>query len=321
MLLIYFLGNWGFTLLNEIHNSLIILKQNHWSLYTKTTLTWIKLYLLNSIIMSNNININDNNWIDIVFENRNHAYGAYQIRKDFNKNSLFGLLGMLAFLGGAFVLIMIFTYVKDEFVEKNSTEIPIVKPKDYDKIVLVEQPIFEEFEKKIEEFTKSVKFTEYKVVPDQQVGTSSIASIEEIKSTNIGLTTNTSGTDIIIPTGSTSGSSGTSVSGSAEPLLSASKMPEFPGGEQALLDFVYKNSQYTKLARENNVSGTLYASFVVNENGEVVSEKIERGLGFGMDEMVLNVLQKIPNFTPAEQNGRNVSIKMNLPIRFQLRNY
>lgn len=271
--------------------------------------------------MSNNININDNNWIDIVFENRNHNYGAYQIRKDFNKNSLYGILGMFTFLGGVFAIILVSTFLKDEFLDKNKTVLPISKPKDFDKIVLVEQPILEEFEKKIEEFTKSIKYTAYKVVPDKQVGSSAIASIEEIKTTNIGLTTNTTGPDIIIPTVNSEGSRGVSGSGSSEPLLVASKMPEFPGGEQALIEFVYKNSQYTKLAKENNVSGTLYASFVVNENGEVVNEKIERGIGFGMDEMVLNVLKKIPNFTPAEQNGQNVSVKMNLPIKFQLRAY
>lgn len=74
------------------------------------------------------------------------------------------------------------------------------------------------------------------------------------------------------------------------------------------------------MAIENKVSGTMYVSFVVNEEGKVVMPKIERGLGFGMDEMLLKVVNTIPDFTPAEQNGRKVKIRMMLPVKFVLSN-
>lgn len=74
--------------------------------------------------MSKNINIYDTNWIDIVFENRNHEYGAYQIRKSQNRNAMLGIVGMFSFLGLAFGCIVLFSSFKDKYIDAPEVAMP-----------------------------------------------------------------------------------------------------------------------------------------------------------------------------------------------------
>lgn len=267
--------------------------------------------------MSKQINLNDNNWIDIVFENRNHEYGAYQIRKNYNKNSLLGILGMFSFLGLAFGGIVLFSSFKSSMPEE------VVVPPLYDTIYIVmpELPPLEE--EKIEpeqndgqtNFAETIKNTIPDIVPDNTIPSELLPPTDdELKNTNSGTVTNTgSGTTIpteVIPTQG----NGT---GESPILLIADEMPEFPGGEDALISYINKHSKFTDLAREYNVTGTIYVSFVVDEQGDVVGTKVERGIGYGMDEMLCSVINNLPKFKPAKQNDHAVKVRMMVPVKFE----
>ena len=96
-----------------------------------------------------------------------------------------------------------------------------------------------------------------------------------------------------------------------------SDMPEFEGGMNALLRFVGRNIVYPPLAREADVQGTVYMSFVVDESGQVVDVKVERGIGFGCDEESVRVVSKIPKFKkPGRNDGQPVKVRFNIPIKF-----
>lgn len=271
--------------------------------------------------MSNNINLNDNNWIDIVFQNRNKEYGAYQIRKNYNRNSILSIVGMFSFLGLAFGVIVLFSSFKDFIADQ---------PDDTNKldtfyIIMPEiEPIEEEPEAPApavekSELSKSIRFTEPEIVPDQKVPDELLPPTEKELEGNVIATTTEEGKDenpnINTPV-ETDGGTGTA---QPEIGITADKMPMFPGGEQALLKYIADHSTFTPIARENNVTGTIYVSFIVNEKGEVISAKVERGIGFGMDEMVLNVIKNLPDFSPAENKGHPVKIKMMVPVRFELK--
>ncbi len=271
--------------------------------------------------MSNNINLNDNNWIDIVFQNRNKEYGAYQIRKNYNRNSILGIVGMFSFLGLAFGVIVLFSSFKDYVIDKPDD---ITKLDTFYIIMPELEPIKEEPEQtpipvEKTELAQSVKFTEPEIVPDQKIPDELLPPTEkELEGSVISTTTEKGdgtnpGIDVPVETGG-----GTGVT-QPEVGFTADKMPMFLGGEQALLKYIADHSSFTPIARENNVTGTVYVSFIVNENGEVVSAKIERGIGFGMDEMVLNVIKNLPDFSPAENKGHPVKIKMMVPVKFELK--
>ena len=98
------------------------------------------------------------------------------------------------------------------------------------------------------------------------------------------------------------------------------EMPEFPGGgEAALLKYLSQNIKYPPLARENNVQGTVYVTFEIDQSGKVKDAKILRGIGGGCDEEALRVVMNMPQWKPGKQRGKTVRVQYNLPVRFTLR--
>ena len=95
-------------------------------------------------------------------------------------------------------------------------------------------------------------------------------------------------------------------------------MPQFPGGTDALLQFLSKNIKYPEEARKNNISGRVYVTFVVNKSGKVEQVRILRGIGGGCEEEVLRVMSLMPDWSPGTQDGKTVSVQYNLPVNFNL---
>jgi TonB family protein len=92
--------------------------------------------------------------------------------------------------------------------------------------------------------------------------------------------------------------------------------PEFPGGKEALYRFLAQNIKYPASASRNKITGNVFVSFTVNENGNIREPEVIRKLGFGIDEEVLRVVQSMPNWNPAKQQGKPVSKKFTLPVHF-----
>lgn len=95
-------------------------------------------------------------------------------------------------------------------------------------------------------------------------------------------------------------------------------MPEYPGGDQALLRAIHSEIVYPTLAAENNIQGTVSVGFVVDSHGNVTRVHIIRGADPLLDEEALRVVSKLGKFKPGNQNGRNVSVQMTVPINFKL---
>lgn len=97
------------------------------------------------------------------------------------------------------------------------------------------------------------------------------------------------------------------------------EMPTFPGGDQALLEYMAKNTKYPPLARENGLQGIVVVTFVVDENGKINNVQVLRGIGGGCDEEAIRVVQSMPAWKPGKQRGMPVRVQYNLPFRFTLR--
>lgn len=96
------------------------------------------------------------------------------------------------------------------------------------------------------------------------------------------------------------------------------EMPQYPGGVDALKKYIAQNIRYPENAREQNISGTVYISYVVNERGEVTRVKVWRGLNEFLDAEAVRVVSSVKGYTPGRQNGKPVSVQMTLPVRFSL---
>ena len=102
-------------------------------------------------------------------------------------------------------------------------------------------------------------------------------------------------------------------------FISVEKMPEFPGGDVALLKWISENLNYPTIAAENGVQGRVSCTFVVNADGSVADVTVVRPLDPNLDKEAIRVLQKLPKFRPGEQRGKPVRVKYSVPVRFQLK--
>lgn len=92
--------------------------------------------------------------------------------------------------------------------------------------------------------------------------------------------------------------------------------PQFPGGEEALFKFLQNNIKYPIRALDAGVGGSVYVTFVVNKNGEITNVEMQQGVGWGLDEEAMRVVNAMPKWSPGKQRGIPVNVRYNLPIKY-----
>mgnify|MGYP000713331308 CR=1 FL=1 len=95
-------------------------------------------------------------------------------------------------------------------------------------------------------------------------------------------------------------------------------MPEFPGGDLGLMKFIQKNVKYPAIAKEYNITGKVYVSFIVDKGGSVTNVKIVRGVDKNLDAEALRVVSALPKYKPGKQRGKPVRVMFTIPINFTL---
>lgn len=101
-------------------------------------------------------------------------------------------------------------------------------------------------------------------------------------------------------------------------FLIPEEMPEFPGGESALLYFLSQNVKYPSLASDNGIYGKVIVNFVVNKDGSISDAKILRGVDPSLDKEALRVVYSLPKWKPGKQGGKPVRVSFSVPINFVL---
>ena len=94
--------------------------------------------------------------------------------------------------------------------------------------------------------------------------------------------------------------------------------PEFPGGVEALYKFIQSNIKYPQLAKENNITGRVFVTFVVEKDGSVSNVKAARDIGGGCGAEAVRVVKSMPKWTPGKQRGKAVRAAYTLPVNFTL---
>ena len=101
-------------------------------------------------------------------------------------------------------------------------------------------------------------------------------------------------------------------------LEKAEVMPEFPGGDQALFDFVSKNVVYPEEAKDKEIAGRVLVSFVVEKDGSIGEVKVVQGIGGGCDEEAVRVVKAMPKWKPGKDKGKPVRVSYMMPFTFKL---
>lgn len=95
--------------------------------------------------------------------------------------------------------------------------------------------------------------------------------------------------------------------------------PKFPGGDPALAKFLSSNIRYPHAATEKGTQGTIFISFIVKADGSIADVKtVGKPKGDGLEDEGIRVVKAMPKWTPGRQNGKDVNVQFNLPIRFTL---
>jgi protein TonB len=95
-------------------------------------------------------------------------------------------------------------------------------------------------------------------------------------------------------------------------------MPQYPGGESKLYNFLNTKIKYPVMAKESGIQGKVYITFVVERDGSITDVRILRGIGGGCDEEAIRVVSSMPKWKPGKQRGKPVRVQYNLPVRFTL---
>lgn len=96
------------------------------------------------------------------------------------------------------------------------------------------------------------------------------------------------------------------------------EMPQFPGGEKELIEFLKENVKYPAEAQQKGIEGRVIASFVVNADGSTSDYEILRGIDEALDKEALRVVASFPKWIPGQQRGQAVRVKYTVPITFRL---
>lgn len=98
------------------------------------------------------------------------------------------------------------------------------------------------------------------------------------------------------------------------------QMPEFPGGQAALMQYLSTHIQYPEECRKMGVEGKVFVKFIVDQTGNIINAQILRGIEDGklLEKEAIRVIQSMPQWKPGKNNGKNVSVYFTLPISFKL---
>lgn len=253
---------------------------------------------------------------ELVFEGRNKEYGAYILRKLYNKYVSISATGAMII----FALIVSYPLI-------TASIFPVEHSKDYSGkdstiIILTIPPIEKpdaDIPLPIQPKTPTVKYIAPVVRPDEQVFNEYIPTVEDLINKNPGTETvegNIYGTDII------DGVKEIEIPEVEQPKeqvhLWAEEMPEFPGGDSEMLNYFAKNISYPEIAIRAQVEGKVVLTFIVDKNGEIRDVSVAKSIGAGCDEEAMRVLKSMPRWIPGKQNGKPVITKINIPVVFKL---
>jgi protein TonB len=265
------------------------------------------------------VNIFNPEWVDMVFEGKNHEYGAFILRKDSSKRHLVALsIASALFITGVAGPGLLKSILPEKKVDESQTVISLTdinldKPNEAEKIVAALPPP--------PPVRNTIRFTPPVITPDEEVADDEqeMKTQQEVQATStaIGAVDFDKGTDDAEAPVATSETVTEEVQ---EPFVIVEQMPEFPGGQGELLKYLSKNIVYPASASENGIQGIVYLRFVIDKNGKVSKVTVLRSLHRACDAEAVRVVEGMPNWKAGRQGGVAVPVSYTLPVRFTLQN-
>ncbi|MFT4061022.1 MAG: energy transducer TonB [Edaphocola sp.] len=268
-------------------------------------------------------------YLEILFQHRNQQYGSYVLRKGYNVRAAKALGITLSSLLLALALPLLAGKTEEGVVV---TALPHTQESLVTYVASYKPPKKIELADTRKAYVKTVKSTVPKIVANNQVPLEDKpAENKELEKAIAGPVyhDDEGGEDVALskethkgPLGNghstlDSGGSGLDTSGTSV-VLAPEVMPEFPGGEAALRQWLSQNLRYPPQAIEEGIEGRVYVSFIVNSKGDIEGATLKRKVWQALDKEALRAVNAMPKWKPGKQNGRPVKVCYTLPISFVL---
>jgi len=263
----------------------------------------------------------NSDYIDIIFDGRNKLYGSYELRKQYPVRAKRAAGIVLAIM---FLLLVIPLIIRLISGVVDNLEAPKTSKRE---LVMKEPPPLDPKKPEPPPPPKmppapprpTVRFTPPEVVKDEEVQDPPPTK-EELKTAAAGPETKNEGpgdVNAITPPGdgNEGPSNGVVSDAPPAPVTWVEQMPEFPGGERAMSDFIQKHFRVTDAARESGQDmARVTVRFIVDSEGSISDVKLVRGVGYGLDEEALRIVRSFPKWKAGKQNGKAVPVIFTLPI-------
>ncbi len=250
---------------------------------------------------------------EVVFDDRNKEYGAYEIRNNYDKTIIFTILGIIVAIGVSYGAYMFVKSLPEEVEEVsfNDFQAEFEMPDE-------EEEIIEEPEDPIPpvELETQLDFREF-VVTDEEVDTQ-IVSQEQVEDTRAGSQTVDNGNE-----------------GFTEPVIAQPAVvappkeeivtyveedAEFPGGYAEMMRFFQKNMKYPEIAVQAGIEGKASLRFVVDKDGSISRVTVVKGVPNcpECDKEAVRVVKAMPKWKPGKVGGKAVTSYYSMPVAFKL---
>ncbi len=247
---------------------------------------------------------------DIVFENRNKEYGAYRLRKKYNRNVIIALIIGIVIMSTAIITPYLNAKAAENRAKKTERQVeikmenldqptetvappppPPPPPEDVVQQSRYVPPV-------VVDSVKPEETVQLMTADQAQVEVQNEEVVEEVQVVAEEVQENVD---------------------EAEPFVVVEEMPMFPGGEPALLAYIAEHTQYPEVAKENNIQGKVIVRFCVTSKGGVDKVSILKSVDPELDAEAIRVVQSLPAFKPGKQGGKPVPVWYMVPINFTLK--
>ena len=266
-------------------------------------------------------NLYKSEWLELVFQNRNKSYGAYQLRLHNSQTTVKALIIASTLFTSLIISPLVYGHFFKDPVIEEAPPVEVKLTRLVDKVKEIQPPPARPPAPSTPQ--RNVRDVQMVVVPatPDLVEPPTQSQIETaIISTQT--TTGVEGKGL----NPLSTSSGTESVAKPEPAIDNTlysnttlieAYPEFPGGQAAFAKFLGRNLRFPASAIDEGVHGKVLVSFIIEKSGELSNIKILNGIGAGCDEEAIRVLLKSPRWKAGVQNKQKVRVMYTLPINFQ----
>jgi protein TonB len=246
---------------------------------------------------------------DIVFELRNKEYGAYKLRKKYNRNVLIGVLVGLIILGTAVITPHLYAKAMESKKAREERQVEMIMQnldQPAEQVAPPPPPPPPPEAQQQNRYVPPVVVDSVKPEDNVQLMTADQASVEVVN-------------EEFIEAVEEVREEVQEEEKEPEPFVVVEEMPEFPGGDIELLKYIFEHTNYPEVAKENNIQGKVIVRFCVTAKGTVIQISILKGVDPELDKEAMRVVATLPAFKPGKQGGKPVPVWYMVPITFTLK--